>query len=230
MDWRLFWDRDDHSIYVNARHKQLHFARVANDLLALLPDPPLHLLDYGCGEAYEARRIAAHCGRLSLYDAAPSVQAGLKRRFAGSASIQALDDADLAGLAPGSIDAILCLSVLQYMSREECEALLDVWHRLLTPGGQLILGDVIAPGAHTVTDITSLLGFAREGGFLVAALRGLAVTFFSDYRRLRQKIGLSTYDESTIMDMLAAHGFAGRRAPRNIGHNQARVTYIATRL
>jgi len=230
MGWRQFWNRDDHAIYVNARHKQLHFTRVAADLLALLPEPPLHLLDYGCGEALEAPRIAAHCGRLSLYDAAPGIVAGLKRRYAGFPSIEVLDDASFASLAPSCFDAILCLSVLQYITKPECEALLDLGHRLLVPRGRLILGDIIVPGAPLVSDIASLLSFAWEGGFLAAALAGLVTTFFSDYRRLRSTIGLLAFDEPTMLGMLRAHGFEARRAARNIGHNQARMTFIAEKL
>jgi hypothetical protein len=43
---------------------------------------------------------------------------------------------------------------------------------------------------------------------------------------LRSTIGLARYDEATITAKLAAHGFAAVRAPRNIGHNQARTTFL----
>jgi hypothetical protein len=32
-----------------------------------------------------------------------------------------------------------------------------------------------------------------------------------------------------MLALIAAHGFAPQRAARNIGHNQARMTFVATR-
>jgi hypothetical protein len=43
---------------------------------------------------------------------------------------------------------------------------------------------------------------------------------------LRSTIGLARYDEAAITAKLAAHGFAAARAPRNLGHNQARMTCL----
>jgi hypothetical protein len=43
---------------------------------------------------------------------------------------------------------------------------------------------------------------------------------------LRSTIGLARYDEAAITAKLAAHRFAAARAPRNLGHNQARTTFV----
>jgi hypothetical protein len=63
----------------------------------------------------------------------------------------------------------------------------------------------------------------------LAALAGLARTYLSRYRTLKKEIGLTTYTPETIAATLAAHGFALQRARRNIGHNQHRMTFIATK-
>jgi hypothetical protein len=40
-------------------------------------------------------------------------------------------------------------------------------------------------------------------------------------------VGLTRYADAGIIQRLAAAGFSAVRAPANIGHNQARTTYLA---
>ena len=65
-------------------------------------------------------------------------------------------------------------------------------------------------------------------GFLRDALWGLARTALSDYWQLRQRIGLQRYSEAEMAGKLGAAGFAAARAPANVGHNPARMTFMAT--
>ena len=118
-------------------------------------------------------------------------------------------------------------SLLQYLKAAEFGELLDFWRAKLKAGGKLVIADVIAPDVSPLQDIRALLTFALQGGFLLAALRGLAATFFSDYRKLRGEIGLTAYAEGDMLALLAAHGFTGERARQNIGHNEARMTFVA---
>ena len=228
MNWREFWN-GDHAIYVNARHKGLHYDRIARDIVALLPGENVIALDHGAGEALAADAVARHCARLALYDAAPTVQAKLSQRFAGDARIRVLDDASLAALDDGSLDVVVVNSLLQYLTREEFAGLLDFWRAKVKAGGRLVIGDVIPPDVAAVDDVKALMRFALEGGFVVAAATGLVKTFFSPYRKLRQSLPLTTYTEADMLALIAAHGFAPQRAARNIGHNQARMTFVATR-
>jgi hypothetical protein len=59
--WLVFWD-NPHSIYVNARHKDVHYRQIAKEIAALVPGPDARLLDYGSGEALHADIIAAAAG------------------------------------------------------------------------------------------------------------------------------------------------------------------------
>lgn len=226
--WLRFWDRP-HRIYVNDRHLRVHYRRVADEILGILPPRPgLRVLDYGCGEALEAVRIAARVGHLTLYDAAPSVQARLRERFAGEAGITVLDDAGLAALGDGAVDAVIIFSVVQYLPRAALPPLLARARRWLAPGGLLVVADVIPPEARMLDDIRSLLGTAARHGFLLPALAGLAATFFSDYRRLRHDLGFAIYGEAEMTALLQAAGFSVSRAPRNLGFHPVRRTYLAS--
>jgi predicted methyltransferase len=73
----------------------------------------------------------------------------------------------------------------------------------------------------------ALLRLAREHGFLKDALIGLVRTALSDYRQLRSTIGLQRYDEAEVIGKLEAAGFVAVRAKDNIGHNPARMTFVA---
>lgn len=228
--WLDFWDRS-HRIYVNDRHLQVHCRGVADDILSLAPRADAVLLDYGSGDALDAARVADRVGRLCLYDAAPEVRARLKKRFAEHRRIAILDDAALA--APemaGTIDLIVVNSVLQYVPRTALPGLLQAWRRLLKPGGRLVLADVIPPGDTMVADTTALLGFAWREGFFLGAALGLVQTFFSDYRKLRQKLGLQCYGEAEMLALLRDAFYAPERRRPNFGFNQVRMTFVATPL
>ena len=86
---------------------------------------------------------------------------------------------------------------------------------------------MIPPDVSPVTDARALLSFAWKGGFLTRAVVGLARTAFSDYRKIRDELGLAQYGEAEMIEILREAGFAAERAARNIGHNQARMTFVA---
>jgi len=229
MSWREFWNQP-HSIYVSERHALLHHDRIAKDIGALVPSQNAIVLDYGCGETTAALETARHCGQLYLFDAAPNVQDKLRRRYAGEQKITVLTEDGFLVLPDASLDMVVCNSVLQYLRADETARLTEIWHDKLKPGGRLVLGDVIPPDLSAMDDVKALLTFAFEGGFLFAALRGLVATFFSNYRTLRDEIGLTAYSEDDMLSLLSAHGFEATRATHNIGHHQGRMTFIATKM
>lgn len=224
--WLAFWD-GPHSIYVSARHKDVHYRLVASEIAALVPGPQARVLDYGSGEALHADLVAAQAGELLLCEGAPGLRAGIGRRFAGVAKIRAVAPEDVARLPAHSLDLIVLHSVAQYLTAAEAGTLLELFHRLLKPGGVLVVGDVIPPHIPAATDAAALFRFAAANGFLLAALGGVARTLMSDYMRLRARLGLARYDQAKMLQKLAAAGFAAQRAGKNIGHNQARMTFVA---
>ncbi len=226
MNWRDFWN-GEHSIYVNQRHKVLHYDRIARDLAAYIPSPHAAVLDYGCGEALSANALAERCGRLYLFDAAPNVREKLRSRYSDHAKIIVLSPDALDNIGEGSLDLVIANSLLQYLQHREFEELLDLWHAKLKPDGKLVLADVLPPDLDAIADVKALLDFAWRGGFLTAALAGLGRTFFSDYRRLRNEVGLTRYAPEDMFTLLSAHGFAGEQAASNVGHNQLRTTFVA---
>jgi SAM-dependent methyltransferase len=224
-DWIAFWD-SEHSIYVNARHRDVHYRTIAQDMRAHVP-PGAEVLDYGSGDALHAEVVAARARLLILCEAAAAVRAKLGERFAGHPNIEVRAPEEVAALPPASLDVVVLHSVAQYLTPQELAGLLVLFRRLLRADGVLILGDIIPPHVSALTDAWALVRFGAANGFLGAALIGLVRTFASDYWRLRSDLGLTRYSEAAMVEKLAAAGFSARRAPANIGHNAARMTFLA---
>ena len=47
-DWVAYYD-SPHSIYVNALHRDVHYATIADEIARYVPSPSAAVLDYGCG-------------------------------------------------------------------------------------------------------------------------------------------------------------------------------------
>jgi SAM-dependent methyltransferase len=224
-DWTAFWD-SKHSIYVNARHYEAHYRRVALDISRYAPAGGV-MLDYGCGEALSAARVAEIPARLILCEAAPNVRAMLAGRFSGNPKIVVRKPEDIGAMASQSLDVIVMHSVAQYMAAEELDAQIQLFRRLLKPGGLFVLGDVMPRRVSAIGDALALLRFGREQGFFWAAFGGLIRTYFSRYWRLRKSLGLTRYSAKEITGKLEAAGFSVERARTNIGHNARRMTFVA---
>ncbi len=226
MSWRDFWNADT-PIYVSERHKILHYAGIARDILGYVPGPDAAVLDHGCGEALAADRVASSCRILYLCDGAPLVRERLAARFGTEPRIRVLAPEEVDAIDGHALDLIVVNSLLQYVPAEGFSDLLGLWRSKLREGGRLVLADVIPHGTGALDDVSALLRFAWAGGFLKAALVGLARTAFSDYRRLRTELGLTHYDEGEMLSLLTERGFEARRADRNMGHNPKRMTFVA---
>lgn len=224
--WREFWD-SAHSIYVNDRHKDVHYRDVAREIVASLPGPDARVLDHGCGEALHAGLVAGNARELLLCDAAASVRAAITTRFAGDPKIKVLAPEDLEHLPHASLDLIFVNSLVQYLTATELQQALALWRRLLAPAGILIVADVIPPNVGALSDGLALMRYAAANGFPAAALVGLARTALSRYRRLRNELGISRYAEKEFLDLLRAAGFEAERLARNVEHNPARMTFRA---
>lgn len=226
MDWIDYWNRNA-SVYVNERHRRVHYALVAEGMAALVPRADAHVVDYGCGDALSARTVKARCARLTLCDAADSVREGLARRFAGTEGIDVAAPEDLDALPAGSVDLVVVNSVLQYLDAAAFDRLVERLRRIVAADGRIVFADVIPKDARATDDARALLSFGARNGFLLAAVAGLVRTALSDYRRVRSRLGLSRYEEEEFIRLLARHGLAAERSRPNLGHDQGRMAFTA---
>jgi ubiquinone/menaquinone biosynthesis C-methylase UbiE len=224
-EWIDYYD-STHTIYASKLHRDLHFQIIARDIIGYIPSPDSVVLDYACGEALSAAKVADACGKLYLAEPAPGVRGRLIARFAPNTKIRVRSLDDLRKIDE-AVDLVVMNSVAQYMTPEELDSAFAVVRRLLKPNGRLVLGDILRPDVGMASDVRALLKFASAHGFLKDALYGLASTALSDYRQLRTRVGLQRYSENEMIEKLAAAGFTASRAHQNIGHNPWRVTFVA---
>jgi ubiquinone/menaquinone biosynthesis C-methylase UbiE len=225
-DWIDYYD-STHTIYASRLHRDLHFQLIARDIIGYISSPDAVVLDYACGEALSAAKVADACGKLILAEPAPGVRGRLIARFAPDTRIRVRSLEDLRKTDANSIDLAIMNSVAQYMTPAELDAAFAIVKRLLKPGGRLVLGDILRPEVGMPKDVLALLRFAATHGFLRDALIGLVSTALSDYRQLRARVGLQRYSEAEMLAKLAASGFSASRAHVNIGHNPWRMTFVA---
>jgi ubiquinone/menaquinone biosynthesis C-methylase UbiE len=225
-DWIDYYD-STHTIYASKLHRDLHFQVIAKDIVGYISSPDAVVLDYACGEALSAARVADACGKLYLAEPAPGVRGRLIARFAPNTKIRVRSLDDLRKMDEKSVDLAVMNSVAQYMSPSELDAAFAVVRRLLKPGGRLVLGDILRPEVGMGRDVMALLRFAATHGFLRDALIGLVSTALSDYRQLRARVGLQRYSEAEMIEKLKLAGFTASRTLANIGHNPWRMTFVA---
>lgn len=227
MDWISFYDFKHSIIYVNERHRDVHYRAIAADIRGYVPSPGANVMDYGCGEATSADLLAQASGHLTMVEAAPNVRAALAARYAGNPKISVMTPNEAAAQPAGSVDLIVLHSVAQYLSGDELDRLLATFRRLLKPAGLFILGDIVQPKFAAPAAALALLRFGAANGFFWAAVGGLIRIVVSDYFTLKNTVGLSYYDEAGALEKLRRAGFRPERARRNIGHNQQRMTFLA---
>jgi ubiquinone/menaquinone biosynthesis C-methylase UbiE len=227
-EWIDYYD-STHTIYASKLHRDLHFQIIAREIIGYISSPDAVVLDYACGEALSAAKVADACAKLYLAEPAPGVRGRLIARFAANTRIHVRSLDELRNMDEKSVDLVIMNSVAQYMTPDELDSAFAVIRRLLKPAGRLVLGDILRPEVGMIRDVVALVKFAGKNGFLADALYGLASTALSDYRQLRTRIGLQRYGEDEMIAKLARSGFTAKRTPANIGHNPWRMTFVASR-
>src|SRR6202000_693076 len=174
-DWIDYYD-STHTLYVSKLHRDLHFQLVAKDIIGYIPSADAVVLDYACGEALSAARVADACGKLILAEPAPGVRGRLIARFAPNTKIRVRSLEDVRKMPDKSIDLVIMNLVAQYMTPEKFAAAPVTIRRILKPSGRLVLGDILKPEVGMFSDVLALLRFAARHGFLKDALKGLIST------------------------------------------------------
>ena len=77
-EWIDYYD-STHTIYASKLHRDLHFQLIAKDIIGYIASPDAVVLDYACGEALFAAKVAEACGKLILAEPAPGVRGRLDR-------------------------------------------------------------------------------------------------------------------------------------------------------
>src|SRR6201986_3550714 len=119
-DWIDYYD-STHTIYGSKRHRDLHFEIIARDIIGYIPARDAVVMDYSCGEALSAAKVADACGMLILAEPAPGVRGRLIARYAPNTRIRVRALEDLRKMTEASVDLAVMNSVAQYMTPDELD-------------------------------------------------------------------------------------------------------------
>ena len=108
-DWIDYYD-STHTIYASKRHRDLHFAIIAHDIVSYIPSKDAVVMDYSCGEALSAAKVAEACGMLVLAEPAPGVRGRLISRFAPNTKIRVRSLEDVRKMQEKSIDLVVMVT------------------------------------------------------------------------------------------------------------------------
>jgi SAM-dependent methyltransferase len=219
--WRSYWD---------VLPERKIFAVEAADYVVRLAgsvglDRAARVLDFGGGFGFVARLLAPRVGRLAVWDASAHMRRAARQRVAGLRNVRVLEEPGPAA-AGERYDLILVNSVVQYMTPAEFDAWLVSWRSLLTPGGRIVLSDVITtrepePLRELVEFV--LLG-ARRGVLLRTLWEGLSA--LRGYTRTRRERPLSRIDVAELTARAATLGLKVETLRRNLAYRSGRSTVV----
>src|SRR3989442_14169373 len=129
-EWIDYYD-STHTIYASKLHRDLHFQIIARDIIGYISSPDAVVLDYACGEALSAARVAEASGKLYLAEPAPGVRGRLIARFAPNTKIRVRSLDHLRQMDEKSVDLAVMHYVAQYMTPDELDTAFAVVKRLL---------------------------------------------------------------------------------------------------
>ncbi|TKW69993.1 MAG: methyltransferase [Bradyrhizobium icense] len=119
-EWIDYYD-STHTIYVSKLHRDRHFAVIARDIAGYIPSADAVVLDYACGEALSAGRVADGCALLYLAEPAPGVRGRLIARFAPNTKIRVRSLEDVRKMAENSVDLVVMfrdvVALLQFAAK-----------------------------------------------------------------------------------------------------------------
>jgi cyclopropane fatty-acyl-phospholipid synthase-like methyltransferase len=160
---------------------------------------------------------------VALWDGAASVRRRARARTAHLENVELGDPFE-----PGArYDLITVHSVVQYMSVQEIREWLAQWRALLTPGGRLVLSDLLQPETNSLRELIRYLAFAlRNGFFWDAFVEGLRE--ISRYWKARQSRPLTIVTPGAIGAWGKEAGFTVRVLPENLSYRATRRTAVLT--
>jgi SAM-dependent methyltransferase len=185
------------------------------------------LLDWGCGPAHASGCLIEHGIDVLLYDRSRTFASAARERFADTSQVTVVDEEQLDELEPGSLDAVLLCSVLQYLQDDEIRDLFSRCAGLLQPSGALVLVDVLPQDLSALEDLRDVVHADILGTGLSELTANLGALSLSAVRRLRHGLRLRRFSDDELGTLLAAAGLDAARCEHNFKPSRSRQTWIA---
>jgi SAM-dependent methyltransferase len=198
---------------------------VQNLTAVLAPNRDLRVLDFGCGSGFVAQQLAPRVGQLYLWDHSANMRRRAQERVANLANVQFIELCGKGSKHLPRFDWILVNSVVQYMTPDEFSGWLRCWRQRLTPGGRIIVSDIILPDHSTLGDILAVLHLSARRGFLLRAVWQAAGEFLGYWKKRWQR-PLTRFSRDDLRRLAALADLGVAFLPRNLTHFPRRTTAI----
>jgi cyclopropane fatty-acyl-phospholipid synthase-like methyltransferase len=193
------------------------------------------VLDFGCGHGFVAARLAPLVAELWWWDPSTAMRTITKRRTARLPNARFCDLSGVSAEPQTStwrgprFDLILVNSVVQYMAPEELSGWLPRWREMLSPGGSVVLSDLIYPMHGSLADAIDLFRFSVRHGSPLRAAKD-AFGDVAEYRRTSRAVPLVRVDAQDLARRAADAGLQTTVLPRNLTHFTKRYSAALRRL
>lgn len=154
------WDR--HVAHADALSRTPGFQNLRNAIIARAqPSPAEHALDIGVGTGLLALPLAERCAVVWAIDVSPAMIDHLRRSVAerSLANLHSMvGSATTLPLADASVSLVVSNYCFHHLREEGKRRLLAEAHRVLTPGGRLVFGDMMFGWSPTVRRNRQVIG------------------------------------------------------------------------
>jgi SAM-dependent methyltransferase len=226
LEWKEYWERlkDERKIFFSEAVE--YVSRLSR---AICLSEHWRVLDFGCGFGYTAVLLATRVREVYLWDQAENMRNRARANVSmlkNAICIEASNAEEFPRCI--SFDLILVNSVIQYMSQPEFVSWLQVWKRILSPEGRIVISDILSENVRPVSDIFSLIRFSAARGFLSRALwKGLRELKW--YFKMRRARPLRRYSEGELKLIAAEEGLDLCVFPQNLTFRNGRLSVSFSR-
>jgi SAM-dependent methyltransferase len=201
---------------------------VSNLDSAIVLNPRACVLDFGCGFGFVAQILAPKVGELFLWEASANMRRHTRLNVASHQNVRFLDLSKPEAVCGDlRFDLILVNSVVQYMSIDELSLWINRWRTMLSPGGRIIVSDVIPPDHDSISDIVDLLKFSLRRGVLVDVICRLFLKLWR-YWKVRRSWPLARISREQLSQLAKPASLTVTCLPRNLTQFRTRFTAILT--
>jgi len=188
--------------------------------------PGAKILDFGCGCGFVADLLAPQAAMLFLWDSSANMRQRARMNTAHHENVRFLDFSDSVSTQLNErFDLILVNSVVQYMAPDEFSHWLKRWKNMLSPGGRLLISDIIPLKSQYVFDLWDFFAFCVRKGLVLPALR-VILSEYMRYQKVKGTRSLRPMGRDELIHKAAALGCRVEFLSRNLSHLGGRYTAI----
>ncbi len=228
--WSRFWMEEKDAFHDIMKLSTSVFAQRLDDYFHF--NKSQHVLDYGCGPGFLVDYMAKRGVQLSGVDINQYyLNQCIENHpdgnfFSITTSVQNNKKIFSDRLGDQKFDYIIVLSIVQYFDNDdELNEVIKMLKTYLTPGGKIVIADVISSNTSSVMDGLALLYHCIFSGRILEFIKFMRYLFTSSYSVYSNQIKLKQFSEHVINEIASRCEMTSTKA-RGLTIHPTRDTYI----